>query len=297
MAYIEKRVSPKSGKISFRAQVRIKGAPCQTATFKRLTDAREWARNTESAIKERRYFKTAEARKHTVADLIDRHLEYLQRISPKRLKDVDHLLLWWKQELGYCVLADLSKPLIMEAIDTLAMEERVIKSTGVRKRRAPATCNRYIGAFSHVLSIAVTEWEWLEENPMSRIKKFKEPRGRVRFLDDDERERLLSECRQSKSNDLYTIVILALSTGARRSEIMGLRWKNVHLDRATIILEETKNGERRAIYLTGEALRLMQQRSKIRRIDTDLVFPSQSDPLKPYDFWSSWEWALERAGI
>ena len=57
MAYIEKRTSPITGKTSFRVQVRAKGAPCQTATFKRLTDAREWARNTESAIKERRYFK------------------------------------------------------------------------------------------------------------------------------------------------------------------------------------------------------------------------------------------------
>lgn len=49
MAYIEKRVSQKTGRITYRVQVRVKGAECQSATFNRLTDAREWGRNTESA--------------------------------------------------------------------------------------------------------------------------------------------------------------------------------------------------------------------------------------------------------
>lgn len=297
MAYIEKRVSKKTGRTTFRVQVRVKGAECQSATFNRLTDAREWGRNTESAIKERRYFKTAEAKKHTVADLVDRYFEYLGQRSPKRLKDVDHLLLWWRKELGYCILADLSKALILEKVEKLAAYTWKVKSTGKTRKRSPATCNRYMAALSHALSVATDEWEWLEINPMNKIKKFKEPRGRTRFLNDEEREKLLKECKASKNPILYTLMVLSMSTGARVSEVINLTWKQIHLDRNMIILDETKNGEQRALYLSSEAYSLIQQRSKIRRIDSDLVFPAPNNPLKPYDFRNSWRAAIERAGI
>jgi hypothetical protein len=59
---------------SYRVKVRIKGHPAATATFPRLTDAKNWASKTEAAIREGRYFKTAEAQKHTVADLVDRYI-------------------------------------------------------------------------------------------------------------------------------------------------------------------------------------------------------------------------------
>ena len=55
MASIQKRTSSEGG-ISYRVQVRIKGHPVERATFKRLTDAKNWAQATEAAIKERRYF-------------------------------------------------------------------------------------------------------------------------------------------------------------------------------------------------------------------------------------------------
>ena len=64
MASIRKRLN-KDGTPSYRADVRLKRFPPQRATFARLTDAKRWARNTESAIQENRYFKTTESRKHT----------------------------------------------------------------------------------------------------------------------------------------------------------------------------------------------------------------------------------------
>ena len=72
MASIQKRTA-KDGSTSYRVEVRLKGCPAQRATFSRLTDARKWAQHTESAIREGRHFKTAEGKRHTVADMVDRY--------------------------------------------------------------------------------------------------------------------------------------------------------------------------------------------------------------------------------
>jgi integrase len=299
MATIQKRTSAK-GDISYRVQVRIKGHPIEQATFKRLTDAKNWAQATEASIKERRYFKTSESRKHNVTELIDRYLEYVERNNPKRIKDVKPMLEWWKKEIGYCILSDLTRALISEQTDKLKRKTvaRVNKKTS-KKEQVPisaARVNRHIAAFSHACTIAVNEWEWLEDNPMRKISKLKEPRGRVRFLSDDERVNLLKACKESFYPQIYTIVVLALSTGARKTELLTLRWPDVDLKKGQIILHETKNGERRTIPLTGHALELIKELKKVQRIDTDMLFPSQKGD-KPYEIKKSWEASLKEADI
>ena len=172
--------------------------------------------------------------------------------------------------------------------------------------RGPATIVRYLAVLSHVFGVAVKEWGWLEDNPLAKVRKPKEPRGRVRFLSDDERERLLAECKRNP--DLYAAVVLALSTGGRRMEILGLRWSQVDLIRRVAVLHETKNGERRVLPLTGPALELLRERSRVRRVDTDLVFPGRVKPRrssdhktlsepKPIDLRTPFATALRRAGI
>ena len=70
----------------YTAEIRLKGYPTQTATFKRLTDARKWIASTESAIREGRCFKTAEAKRHTVtvAELIDHYIKDVLLSKPKQ---------------------------------------------------------------------------------------------------------------------------------------------------------------------------------------------------------------------
>lgn len=299
MASIQKRLL-KNGETAFRVQVRLKGYEPQRATFDRLTDARRWAQSTETALRERRYFRTSDARKHTVKDMLARYVSKLERENPKRLADVDHLLKWWQKELGHCVLADLSASLISEKLEDLSNKEAERwNQTSIKKERkfiSPATVNRYSAAFSHVCTVAVNEWEWLESNPLRKIKKLKEPRGRVRFLDDNERKSLLAACLVAPYAQLYLIVVLALSTGARRSEIMKLKWSDVDMELKRIVLHETKNGERRVIPLTSHAYDCMKKHRLVRRIDTHLVFPSLSGD-HPYEIKKSWEGALRRAGI
>ena len=129
------------------------------------------------------------------------------------------------------------------------------------------------------------------------MSKPKEPRGRVRFLSDDERERLLDACRESDNPLLYTIVVLALSTGARKMEIMNLRWGDVDFQRKMIVIHDTKNGDRRSLPLTGHAFDLIKRMSTLRRIDTDLLFNSYRNALQPMTIRGHWCKALDEAKV
>ncbi|MDX2074385.1 MAG: hypothetical protein SFX19_08500 [Alphaproteobacteria bacterium] len=76
-------------------KIRIRGFPSQSATFERKTDAKNWAAQTESAIREGRYFKNTAAKKYTVGDLIARYLAHQQNRNQKRSLDVGAYLAWW----------------------------------------------------------------------------------------------------------------------------------------------------------------------------------------------------------
>lgn len=307
MATIEKRATD-DGAISYRVKVRLKGHPVQSATFARLTDAKKWAAQTESAIREGRHFKTTEAKKHTLADLIDRYVRDILPGKGNRAAQGPQLA-WWKEQLGTYLLADVTPALIAEARDRLYQRANR-DGTGTL---SPATVVRYLAVLSHAFSVAVKEWGWLEDSPMRRVSKPKEPRGRVRFLSDDERTALLRECRASSNGFLYPVAVLALSTGMRAGEIMGLYWKEpamppagawgvVDLPGSRIVLHMTKNSERRVLPLVGHAAECVRELAKVRRLDTDLLFPSSNSPrnggpVRPIDLRKPWETALTRAGI
>lgn len=291
MATIEKRETDNG--VSYRVKVRLKGYPAQSATFQRLTDARKWAQQTEAAIREGRHFKTAEAKKHTLAELVDRYIkDILPSKSDKLRSNQITQLNWFKDEIGAFTLADINPAVITQCRDKLLTE---IGQRG--KVRTPASVVRYMSALSHAFTIAVNEWQWLEDSPMRKVKKPKESRGRVRFLDDEERAKLLQACKESSNEWLYMCVILALSTGMRQGELMGLKWSDVNLKDRYIILHETKNGERRRVPLTGHGLELLQEHSKVRRLDTPLLFPGKTHKDKPIDLRKPFETALKRAEI
>lgn len=298
VASIEKRNDP-TGAIRYRVKIRIQGYPHQSATFDRLTDARKWAQSTETALREERYSKTSEATRHTLGDLVDRYLRDVLPTKPKSAGNQIAQLTWWKQQIGTYALADVTPFLLAEFRDRLIREplpNHLKDAKEVGRHRGPATVNRYLAALSHAFTIAIKEWGWVEENPFRKVSKPKEPHSRVRFLSDEERTRLLAACQKSGNPDLYPAVVLALSTGARQMEIMTLRWSQVDLGRGLIVLEETKNGDRRALPLAGKALALMRERGNVRRTDTDLLFPG-SDPKKPIHLRFPWEAALKAAHI
>ena len=291
MAQIRERIK-KNGKKSYFVRIRMKGKPEATASFERLTDARLWASATETEIREGRYTKTNEAQRHTFSDLVERYIRDVLPRKPKMQAEYALQLKWWAKQIGDMLLSDLTSSLISEQRDLLC-ERVTIRKTKISNARV----NRYMAALSTAISTAVKEWEWMEDNPLRKIPKLKEPRGRVRYLSDEERELLLTACRDSHNTDLYLTVILAMSTGGRQAEIWGLTWKCVDLKNGFITFMETKNDEPRSVPLAGHAFELMMERSKVPRIDTDLVFPSPKNPQNHFDFRSPFLKALKEAQI
>jgi integrase len=286
-----KTVFDEDGKEKHQVRVRIKGHAPQFATFTRITDAKKWAQQTEAAIREGRFFKTNEARKHTLGNAIDRYIKNVLPTKEKCIQRQGHQLLWWKKQIGHYYLCDVSPAVIAECRDLL------LQGTTPRKKlRSKATVVRYMAALSHMFTIAVKEWLWLESSPISKVTKPKEPRGRVRFLSDAERLRLLEACKASKSPFLYTAVVVSLSCGMRKSELMNLKWSDLNLDKGQIILEHTKNNERKGIPLAGLALQLLQELKAKRSVVTDLIFPGKN-PHKPIDLRVAWENAIKDSGI
>ncbi len=238
MATITERTAT-DGTKRYRAEIRLKGYPAQTATFKRKTDANKWIQNTESAIREGRHFKTTEAKKHTLGDLVDRYIKDVLPTKAKQAPAQRPQLERWKAELGSYLLSDITPALIVEVRDKLLSEPAPRGNI-----RNPATVVRYMAALSHAFTIAVNEWQWLEDSPMRKVKKPKESKGRVRWLDDEERAKLLTACKESPNPLLYPCVILALSTGMRQAEQMELIWPDVNLKDGFLVLHEprTANG-------------------------------------------------------
>jgi integrase len=154
-----------------------------------------------------------------------------------------------------------------------------------------------MAALSHAFTIAVNEWQWMDDSPIRKVKKPTEPRGRARFLDDDERARLLTACKESSNAWLYPCVVMALSTGMRHGELMSLKWQDLNLKDGYLILHETKNGSRRRVPLAGLGLELMKEHAKVRRLDTDLLFPGTIHANKPIDLRKPFENALKAAAI
>lgn len=291
MASIRKRETAKG--VSYLTRVRLKGYPPQSATFSRLTDARKWIQDVESAIRDGRHFKTSEAKRHTFGEAIEKYKKaVLPKYTAKEQANRRPILAWWNDEIGSFLLAELQPSTFATCRDNLLV-------TPSRKggNLGPDTVRKYFNVAKCVLKVCVNEWQWLEYSPLreGRVELPELPRGRVRFLDDDERKRLLKACHESDSNALYPIVVLALSTGMRQGEILNLKWEDVNLNQGAAILHETKNGERRRVPIAGHALDYLKQYSKVRRLDSQLVFPGKTG--KPYEFRKPWLKALKDAQI
>lgn len=306
MASIRKRINSK-GKVSYHVQIRISGHPPLTQTFDKKTDAENWAKKAESEINDGRLLPQKVAQKRLMSELIEEYrTNVLIPLKPKRVRDQGPQLTWWKEKLGRYNLQDVSPALIGKCRDEL-LSQPFVTPTGKEKKRTPATVLRYMALLSHVFNVAVKEWEWLAESPMSRVKKPKVSNNRIRYLSADELERLRTQAARSENPYLLTVLEVAVGTGMRYSEIMTLRWRNVLFEgdtTALVLLEQTKNSEPRGVPLAGKAfetvraLRDAHKKANHGKVNSAaLLFPSTRTKDRPVQLRKSWETALERAGI
>jgi integrase len=286
----------RQGKNGPRYSVRIEvQGHKESKTFGRKTDAQAWAKKREVELRERPHL--ADARGHTLADAIDRYIrDYLPDKSESMQRDQARQLRWFRERYGQLTLDRVQPPVLVEARDAL---RRQPKQAGRAGTFSAASVNRHLAALSIVLSLATREWHWIATNPMTAVNKLKEPQGRVRYLSDEERVRLLDACRSSESEHLLLMVLMLLWTGAREREVLGLRWRDIELEAGVLRFMKTKTKVARSVSIGGEALDLLKAREGKAG---ELVFPGpkpvdpQAEP-KPWDHRSAWETALKRAGI
>lgn len=240
MPWVQK-VEGKRG-VRWKAVIRRRGYPPTSQTFDRKTDADRWARSIEAQIEAGKFRDESQARRHTVGELIDR---YIDEVIPQKKAGAVQVfqLRQWKAELGLLRLSELTPDRVIKARDKL------MKREGNEGPVSPATVNRYHAALAHALSVAEKQYGWIEDNPMRRVPKLKEPQGRVRYLLDAERVALLDACRQSSNAYLLPIVLIAITTGMRRGEIENLTWGDVDWQQDRIIIHESKNNLRRSVPL------------------------------------------------
>ncbi len=194
---------------------------------------------------------------------------------------------------GYVIdrLIDHYGPILLRQFNTALVEQLQtdLMNKGLRKKElkqdkkekepqpsSPAWVNRVLNILKHMFTKAV-EWEMVEADVLKRVRQVKQLREgkRLRFLSIEEAQGLISVC----DDYLKPIVATALNTGMRKSEILKLRWDQVDLQHGFILLDKTKNGERREIPINSTLKTVFH--SLRRRIDVPHVFYDQKT-LKPY---------------
>lgn len=221
---------------------------------------------------------------------------------------VSHRLAWWREQLGALRLDELSDDHVHAGLDKLASRparyyagkdadgRSIFRAKARGKPPSGATLNRYLSCIAAVLTWAIRRRIAPKgfDHPVRRVEYQDEGPGKTRFLSDDERARLLDACKASKWPRLYLLVMLALTTGARKGELLALRWHNVDFERRLVHVGQSKNGEPKALPLVPAAVESL---AAVRGAPGALVFPSRLNPAKPMAFEARWAQALQAAGI
>lgn len=183
----------------------------------------------------------------TFSQTVERYLKFKADHGKRSLREDTRIL--EKQLLPAFGVGLLIRQLTAEKIS--AYEEQRITQV------SPWTVRNELTVLRHLLRLAHRKWSYLDKVP--EIELPPAPRGRTRFLSEEEITRLFQACAQSKNKHLPAIITLAIHTGMRKGEILGLRWERVELDKdlgfnAHIRLYDTKNGEARGVPLNQAAL-------------------------------------------
>ena len=250
--------------------VRRRGVPPRCKSFDRRTDATRWARELEAEADRSGWITdTRLAEKTTVGELLAR---YRREVSPTKrsaYSEQARIGAMCRRDICHRTLAKLT------SADVAAYrDERLIDV-------APATVVRELNTLSHAIETALRDWGlWLPRNPVKMVRRPSVPQGRQRRLEEGEEERLLAACDQGRTPLLKQLVVLAIETGMRRGELLGLRWEHVHLAKRIVHLPLTKNGESRDVPLSRRATATLTALSTYKQPDAELVFPMSANSVR-----------------
>ena len=226
------------------------------------TPDKKLAQDIEAKIRteivEGSYFEKLVGRNKTFGDMMDKFMaEHAPTVSENTQRSYTTSLKFLLPHFGDSNLISISPKMI-------SRYKVLRKGDGVK----PATVNRELAMLSKAFSLAAKEWEWLKDNPVSRVSKEKENNARDRWLSKDEEKRLLD----NSPEWIKQIIIFSLNTGLRLGELIGLEWSRVDFSNKNILIDNSKNGEQRTIPLNKYALDVVTQRSRVRSLKCDYVF-------------------------
>ena len=163
------------------------------------------------------------------------------------------------------------------------------KRKRIEEKAMPGTIDKELGCLKHIF-VKAKEWGKIKENPAVKVKLLRIDNARLRYLEEEEIKKLVNAC----SDHLKPIVIVALLTGMRRGEVLNLKWRDIDFNQNVIYLLNTKNGERRVVYMNEIVYTTLI--GVKRREDSPYVFCKKDG--KPYgNLRKSFATALEKAGI
>ena len=211
--------------------------------------------------------------------------EYMERYSKKQKRswqyderEVNKFLSHWFKKKA----TSISKQ------DVQLLHERIRDQNGLYQ------ANRILERISSIYNRAI-EWGWQGINPADGVRKFRE-KSRDRFLQPDELPRFFAAIEEEENEVARDYIMISLLTGARKSNVLAMRWDEISFERAEWRIPETKNGEPLTVALSGPAMEILHDRR--RQTNTEWVFPSAesktghlADPKK------AWARLLARAGI
>ena len=263
----------KRGPGHWQVLVRRKGYPLLSKSFKKRTDAEAWAREVEAEMDRGVFVSRKEAENTTLSGALERYEREVSSEKKGRRQEKARIERWKDHPLGKRALAQI------QGKDIAAYRDARLKEV------SPNTVRLELAVLSHLFTIAVKEWGMTGlTNPTFQIRKPKLPKGRDRRLLPGELDRILSASDSPVFSDL---VRFAVETGMRRGELAGMTWDMVDLRKRTVTLPETKNGEKRTVPLSTEAVRVLANLA--RRLDEEVW------GIKPDSITQAFLRALSRA--
>ena len=277
MAAIQKIVRQKG--VVFRVQIRRNNSKIISKTFATKKLAQQFASRLESDRQSLLAYGSLSNSNLHLSKLIALYLsnEYDGRYFNKQKAKLDY----WLSSVGNKLIFEITSVEIKSTLDDLS------------NHLSNATVNRYKAAISVVFSYACREYGLLN-NPVKNIRSKPENNERIRFLSDDERTRLFKACRASQWSKLHLLVLMAITTGARKSELLNLTFNDIDFDRQTAYVQTSKNGQPRVLPLTHKVI---TELNKFSNQEVSLIFNSELKPDRPMCFNKQWKKALTQAEI
>jgi integrase len=229
-------------------------------------------------IAENRFLDIRKDHKVKFDELCDMYLEVHAKPNKKSWHSDEDTIKVLKKFFGGRYLSEIT-PLMVDKFKMARAQQKV----------SPATVNRALACLKCMFNKAIL-WGKADENPARQVKLFKEDNKRIRYLEKDEIVKLLAKCR----GHLKAIVIVALNTGMRKGEILGLKWHDCDFRRNIIYLYNTKNGEKREVPMNAQVKTTLIRVRK--HPESAYIFCNKKGA--PYkDIKKSFLTALDKSGI